>query len=311
LTNPSHQIQLTRQFADLAPMADRAMTGSELMNHLMSSCVLTFLYLSHPTCAQNSENKAAPECGATQDQAIDKDREGTRDARFPDGLEHEFGKVARGTYCKHAFRIVNTSQSPIEITAIRVASGPVRPRMSNAHLESKEVAKLMVLVETPRFTGSKSVTIYLAMRTGNGAPEEVRFRIICDSDETLKLDPKVALQIRLIRAACKGVDVDRDGFPPGPGGYLADATTPDIVTVLKEGADINMPDQRGYTALMCAASWGLADNVKTLLAHGADATLKTEDGLTALDFAEANYKFRAAARREVASILREHLAKKR
>jgi hypothetical protein len=39
--------------------------------------------------------------------------------RFPDGLEHNFGKVTRGTFCMHAFRIVNTSRQPLRIVGLR------------------------------------------------------------------------------------------------------------------------------------------------------------------------------------------------
>ena len=38
---------------------------------------------------------------------------------FPDGTVHDFGKVKRGTQCKHSFRIVNTSKVPLEITSLR------------------------------------------------------------------------------------------------------------------------------------------------------------------------------------------------
>ena len=43
------------------------------------------------------------------------------DPMFPDGLEHDFGKVARGEVCKHSFRIVNTSNSHLKVIALRWA----------------------------------------------------------------------------------------------------------------------------------------------------------------------------------------------
>ena len=91
---------------------------------------------------------------------------------------------------------------------------------------------------------------------------------------------------------------------------MGDEKSPDIVTVLKEGAKVDGPDQRGCTALMYASICGLPQNVKTLLANGADATI-TDDGWTALMYAEANHEWRVEGRREVAKILKEHLAKKR
>jgi hypothetical protein len=43
------------------------------------------------------------------------------DKMFPDGLEYDFGKVARGTLCEHSFRIVNTSNVPLQILSLRFA----------------------------------------------------------------------------------------------------------------------------------------------------------------------------------------------
>src|SRR5690349_8122583 len=37
------------------------------------------------------------------------------DQMFPDGLEHDFGKVERGEQLKYAFRIVNISSAPLRI----------------------------------------------------------------------------------------------------------------------------------------------------------------------------------------------------
>ena len=46
---------------------------------------------------------------------------GKFDRMFPDGTEHDFGRVDIGTQCKHAFRIVNTSGVPLRILSIRVS----------------------------------------------------------------------------------------------------------------------------------------------------------------------------------------------
>jgi hypothetical protein len=148
-----------------------------------------------------------------------------------------------------------------------------------------------------------------------------------------KQDPtKIRLGRELIRAACKGFKLrDGEGFPPYPGGFSDGPPGPalrelskkplpadqlgdpaDIVKVLDKKADINMPNPKGYTALMYAANLGLVENVKTLLAKGADATLKSADGETALSLAEReDTSFRLEERRQVVKVLKEHLAKKR
>jgi hypothetical protein len=40
----------------------------------------------------------------------------------PLGFVHDFGKVKRGTIAKHAFRIVNTSDVPLQIVSVRGSS---------------------------------------------------------------------------------------------------------------------------------------------------------------------------------------------
>lgn len=51
----------------------------------------------------------------SQDEALAEET----DARFPDGLTHDFGKVVRGTECNHVFRIVNTADVPLHILSLR------------------------------------------------------------------------------------------------------------------------------------------------------------------------------------------------
>jgi ankyrin repeat protein len=149
-----------------------------------------------------------------------------------------------------------------------------------------------------------------------------------------------AKQIRLTRellaAACRGFEIrEGEGYPlfpgvvgklknPPPAGKLLEVK-PDkpippreadpenaraILDVLKRGADVNSADPAGYTALMYAANLGLVENVKVLLANGADATLKTESGSTALDLCQSRSSVARAERKQVAEILKAHLAKK-
>jgi hypothetical protein len=255
-----------------------------------SFAILCFLLLAHPATAQVA-SKTAP-----QEKTTSNSEYYTKDDRFPDGLVHVFGKVATGTLCKHTFRIVNTSDSPIEIS-VRLSAGArcLMAKVSKTRLQAKEAGKLDLIVDTSMFIGMKTMTIYLTAR--GKTFEETGFWIQCNSDRDLKLDPKIALQIRLVEAARRDVGKERDKS------YIA--------SVLKEGAQVNGPDQWGKTALMYAASEGLVENVKTLLANGADPTVKTADGSTALSFAEPDYGYRIEGRRAVAKLLREHHAKKR
>jgi hypothetical protein len=43
----------------------------------------------------------------------------TSTTMFPDGLDHDFGKVRSGTQAEHAFRVVNTSNVPLRVISLR------------------------------------------------------------------------------------------------------------------------------------------------------------------------------------------------
>jgi ankyrin repeat protein len=62
---------------------------------------------------------------------------------------------------------------------------------------------------------------------------------------------------------------------------------PELIQLLKKGADPNARDQYGETGLMTAASWSYRDTVVVLLRHGADVNVKSNNGTTALIFASS------------------------
>lgn len=78
----------------------------------------------------------------------------------------------------------------------------------------------------------------------------------------------------------------RNGLKAAPIHSAASAGHTRIVTLLlKHGADPNVREQAGYTALHAAAQNGDLDTIRALLFGGADLTLKSDDGKTALDMA--------------------------
>lgn len=56
-----------------------------------------------------------------------------------------------------------------------------------------------------------------------------------------------------------------------------------VDTLLLAGADVNLRDDRGFTALMWAVEKGDADIVKALIKAGADVNLRRNDGKAAID----------------------------
>lgn len=71
-----------------------------------------------------------------------------------------------------------------------------------------------------------------------------------------------------------------------------------VRTLIDKGANINVKDNDGWTALMQAAYYGYADVAQVLIEKGADVTARDKSGETALNKAEARRKT------EIANMLR-------
>lgn len=64
-----------------------------------------------------------------------------------------------------------------------------------------------------------------------------------------------------------------------------DANIDDIRELISRGADVNMKDQQGWTALMWASGKGDKEVVEVLISNGADVNLKGKTDMTALMYA--------------------------
>jgi ankyrin repeat protein len=148
--------------------------------------------------------------------------------------------------------------------------------------------------------------LYRAVQGNRGAIVDVLVK--AGAKENSK---QIRLGLEMRRAACRGFKLmEGQGYPNYPRNAGGDGAL-EIAEVLKRGADINAPDPAGYTPPMYAANLGLVENVKALLAHGADATLKTRQGESALSIAEAGSSYGQVGHRQLAELLKAHLAKKK
>lgn len=76
---------------------------------------------------------------------------------------HDFGTVARGADLFYRFPMTNIYQVPLTITDVRVSCGCVRAVPTVAVLQPRQQAFLDVTMDGRRFTGYKSVTIYVSV----------------------------------------------------------------------------------------------------------------------------------------------------
>jgi hypothetical protein len=73
----------------------------------------------------------------------------------------DFGSVPRGPMLAYSFRITNKGQQPVHIAGVRVSCGCVSAAATQDQLAPGESAAIQATMDTRRFTGPKSVTIYV------------------------------------------------------------------------------------------------------------------------------------------------------
>jgi hypothetical protein len=78
-------------------------------------------------------------------------------------ISHDFGTVARGAQLSHAFTLTNIYSVPLQITEIRVTCGCVTATSTSRLLKPQEKAQLNVVMDSRRFSGTKSVTVYVTV----------------------------------------------------------------------------------------------------------------------------------------------------
>ncbi len=78
-----------------------------------------------------------------------------------DDLNKDFGSVPRGPTLVHHFRVANNTAGPVGISNVRVSCGCVSATALKSVLQPGEETSIVARMDTTRFLGIKSVTIYV------------------------------------------------------------------------------------------------------------------------------------------------------
>jgi hypothetical protein len=114
---------------------------------------------------------------------------GTWAERLFSELSNDFGSVPRGPTQRHDFRVVNNTRSPVNIASVRVSCGCVSASASpRTFLKPGEETWIRAQMDTTRFIGQKSVTIYVQFDRPHF--EEVRLGVQANGRNDFNLTPE-------------------------------------------------------------------------------------------------------------------------
>jgi hypothetical protein len=105
-----------------------------------------------------------------------------------DELSKDFGSVPRGPMLTHYFRLSNTTGQPLKVSSVRVSCGCVTATVMQGELRAGESTVVMAQMDSRRFSGPKSVTIYVQFERPFNA--EVRLVVSANGRDDVALTPE-------------------------------------------------------------------------------------------------------------------------
>jgi hypothetical protein len=106
-----------------------------------------------------------------------------------DESSRDFGAVPRGQVLSHPFHVINRTRSTVHISNIRVSCGCTSVRAMQDTLEPGQETVIFAQMDTRRFFGSKSVTVYVQFDQPDF--DEVRLVIQANSRVDLVVSPEI------------------------------------------------------------------------------------------------------------------------
>jgi hypothetical protein len=104
-----------------------------------------------------------------------------------DELNKDFGSVPRGPTLTHHFRVKNNTKNVVNMSSVRVSCGCVSATALKGTLQPGEETSIIAKMDTTRFTGSKTVTIYVQFDRPNF--DEVRLWVQANGRNDFALTP--------------------------------------------------------------------------------------------------------------------------
>jgi hypothetical protein len=104
-----------------------------------------------------------------------------------DQVSKDFGVVPRGTLLAHQFRLTNITSSPLHVASIRTSCHCTTATVGKQELQPGEATVLQVSVDTKKFSGTKTFTVFLTI--DRPFVEETRVLVQAGSRDDVTLEP--------------------------------------------------------------------------------------------------------------------------
>lgn len=114
-----------------------------------------------------------------------------------DDLSKDFGSVPRGAILQHSFKIRNNTKDVVGLAGVRSSCGCTNAQLSKRYLQPGEETQLLVRMDSGRFRGLKTVTLYA--RLDRPEAQEVRIWIKANARDDIAVNPEV-VDFRTVRA---------------------------------------------------------------------------------------------------------------
>jgi hypothetical protein len=105
-----------------------------------------------------------------------------------DTQSHDFGNVPIGPMLRHDFTIKNTTNQTLQIANLRVSCGCVTPSAAKTTIPPGETATVLAQMDSRRFSGAKSVTIFVLFSQPH--VEEVRLVVSAFGRSDIAMNPE-------------------------------------------------------------------------------------------------------------------------
>lgn len=128
-------------------------------------------------------------------------------------LSKDFGSVPRGPTLQHAFHLKNNTADVVHIANVRVSCGCVNASALKYSLQPGEETAVLANMDTTRFTGVKSVTVYVLFDAPH--TEEVRLWVRANGRDDVSVYPDTLAfgQVKRGSSPSVGVKITFLGIP--------------------------------------------------------------------------------------------------